>query len=73
MNLCARCAQYDTTCCQKTEIFLTDGDIQRISEHVERSDFWEYIRPSHPDLVTPQPRTPTGCRIRYGQMVHGLT
>jgi Fe-S-cluster containining protein len=58
MNLCARCAQYNTTCCQKTEIFLTDGDIQRIREHIDTSDFWEYVRPSHPDLVMPQPQDP---------------
>lgn len=62
MTLCARCAQYETTCCQKTEIFVTDGDIQRIRTHVGQSDFWEYVKPVHPDLVKEQPEDPNWLR-----------
>jgi len=56
MNLCARCAQHERTCCQQTDILVTDGDIHRITQHVGRSDFWEYRQPSYP--VTAQPEDP---------------
>ena len=58
MNLCAKCARYERTCCQKTEIFVTDGDIQRIEAHVGRSDFWEYRKPADPDYLLEQPEDP---------------
>jgi Fe-S-cluster containining protein len=58
VNLCAKCAQHERTCCQKTQIFITDGDLQRITDHVGRSDFWEYCRPPDPELVQPQAHDP---------------
>ena len=58
MNLCVKCAQYERTCCQKTEVFITDGDIQRISEHVGDRAFWHYRQPADTDLVQPQPQDP---------------
>ena len=58
MSLCARCAQHERTCCQWTDILVTDGDIQRISAHVDRADFWEYRGPADPDAVKPQSHDP---------------
>ena len=46
--LCARCARHQKTCCQGTDIFVTLGDVQRIAEHTERSDFTEFRSPSDP-------------------------
>ena len=58
MTLCVKCAQYETTCCQACKIFVTDGDIQRIRDHVGHADFWEYSDPGDPDMVKPQPQDP---------------
>lgn len=41
-HLCARCARHTTTCCQKTEIYVTPGDVERIAAHVGRRDFYEF-------------------------------
>lgn len=56
MSLCAKCARHERTCCQQTDILVTDGDVRRITAHVGRSDFWEYRPPSYP--ITPQPADP---------------
>lgn len=56
MSLCARCAHHERTCCQQTDILVTDGDIRRITAQVGRVDFWEYRPPSY--TVTPQPADP---------------
>ena len=40
--LCARCAKRQKTCCQQTDIVLTDGDMARIAAHVGHSDFIEF-------------------------------
>lgn len=62
MNLCAKCAQHELTCCQETEVFLTDGDIRRISTHVGQTDFWEYQQPEDPVLTKPQLADPNWLR-----------
>lgn len=42
---CARCARVQRTCCQRAQIIVTDGDIQRIRVHAGRDDFWEHRAP----------------------------
>jgi Fe-S-cluster containining protein len=54
MNLCAKCARHWQTCCQKTEVVLTDGDIQRITSSTGRTDFWEYCTPLNPSYLALQ-------------------
>ena len=43
--ICARCARMGKTCCQETRVFLTLGDVRRISEAVGEDDFHEYAVP----------------------------
>ena len=38
--LCVRCARHMKTCCQKSEIYVTLGDVERISDHLGRDDIW---------------------------------
>lgn len=45
---CARHAQIGVTCCQKSEILLTDGDKARISAHTGDDGFWEVRAPHDP-------------------------
>ncbi|GIX47250.1 MAG: hypothetical protein KatS3mg131_1461 [Candidatus Tectimicrobiota bacterium] len=58
MRLCVRCAQHERTCCQGTEVLVTDGDIARIAAYTGRHDFWEFRRPADPWYLTPQPADP---------------
>ena len=58
MNLCAKCAQRELTCCQNTEVLVTDGDLQRIATYVGRTDFWEYQKPQDPVYSMHQPADP---------------
>ncbi|MEZ6017581.1 MAG: YkgJ family cysteine cluster protein [Planctomycetota bacterium] len=41
LHPCARCARVQKTCCQRTEILVTEGDRRRIAAFVGREDFWE--------------------------------
>ena len=41
-SLCSRCAREGVTCCQFTRIFLTRGDMERITASGVR-DFHEYV------------------------------
>jgi Fe-S-cluster containining protein len=58
MNLCAKCAQHERTCCQRTEIFVTQGDRQRITAYTGKRDFWEYRHPQDPEYWEAQPHDP---------------
>lgn len=46
--LCARCARHQRTCCQDTEVFVTQGDIRRIEPHADEIEFAEFRAPSDP-------------------------
>ena len=46
--LCVRCSRHMKTCCQTCEIFTTPGDVQRIEQHIGRSDFYEFRQPANP-------------------------
>jgi len=49
--LCARCARRQKTCCQQTDIVLTEGDVARVSAHVGRSDFIDYRPAGGPEYL----------------------
>ncbi len=46
MSLCALCASTGKTCCQQTDILLTDGDLGRVEAFLGHADFYEF-RPPH--------------------------
>jgi len=50
INLCALCAAQGPTCCQgkDRDIYITLGDLKRISEHAGNKDFYEFRRPVNP-------------------------
>jgi Fe-S-cluster containining protein len=58
VNLCTKCAQHELTCCQGTEVFVTDGDIRRIAAYTGRVDFWEYQKPRQAVYLMHQPADP---------------
>jgi len=45
--LCVRCARYNRTCCQRSEIYTTPADEQRIRNFTGRDDFTGYRRPDN--------------------------
>jgi Fe-S-cluster containining protein len=49
--LCVRCARHYKTCCQRCEIYVTPNDVDRITQHAQRSDFFEYRVPHDPDYA----------------------
>ena len=48
VSLCERCAGTGKTCCQGRDIYVTPGDVCRISIHVGRHDFYEFRRSQDP-------------------------
>ncbi len=46
--LCRRCARTGPTCCQRTQVYVTRGDIARIAAATGRSDFHETVPPVDP-------------------------
>jgi Fe-S-cluster containining protein len=46
--LCVRCARHMKTCCQTSEVYTTLGDVDRITGHTGRSDFYEFRVPENP-------------------------
>lgn len=40
--LCVRCARHMKTCCQTCEVYVTLGDVERISDYLDRDDFWHF-------------------------------
>jgi Fe-S-cluster containining protein len=51
VNLCALCADSGKTCCQQTDILLTQGDLRRIEEHTRTTDFFEFRPPRDPGAL----------------------
>lgn len=58
MHLCAKCAQHERTCCQRTEVLVTHGDRERIADYVGHDDFWEYRVPVDPAYLEEQADDP---------------
>jgi len=48
---CAKHALLERTCCQTSEVFVTEGDKRRIAEHTGLSDFWENRAPEDPSYA----------------------
>ena len=48
MNLCQLCASIGRTCCQDTDILVTDGDLRRIAQIVGNRDFVQLRPPLDP-------------------------
>lgn len=47
-HLCARCARHTATCCQKTDIYLTPSDVERIAAEAGHREFYEFRAPEDP-------------------------
>ncbi len=50
-HICTRCATIQKTCCQRAEVLVTDGDLERIREFTGRTDFTEYRAPRDASYV----------------------
>ncbi|MCB9882795.1 MAG: YkgJ family cysteine cluster protein [Planctomycetes bacterium] len=62
LSVCARCATMQRTCCQRAEILVTEGDIERIAAHTGRNDFWERRVPLDPAYLEPDDDDPNWQR-----------
>ncbi|MDI6798001.1 MAG: YkgJ family cysteine cluster protein [Desulfatibacillaceae bacterium] len=49
--LCARCAKRGKTCCQWSEIYITQGDVNRILLMTGQSGFYEYRTAQNPQYL----------------------
>ncbi|MCA9086279.1 MAG: YkgJ family cysteine cluster protein [Planctomycetaceae bacterium] len=49
--ICVRCARMTKTCCQRSEIFVTLGDVGRIESHSGETEFSEFRRPDNPEYA----------------------
>ena len=62
--LCARCASLGRTCCQNSQIFITSGDIRRITRETGLADgFAEYAVPADPGYLANTETDPVWSRI----------
>ena len=66
LSLCALCARRGKTCCQNHEIYLTRYDVERISAHTGRDDFFEYKVPQDVGYL-PDPSDPIWSRHAFRQ------
>ncbi|MDR1535960.1 MAG: YkgJ family cysteine cluster protein [Planctomycetota bacterium] len=63
-SLCARCADLGLTCCQRSQIFLTLGDIRRIRKATGLdSGFFRRATPSQPEYLADPEVDPLWNRI----------
>lgn len=49
--LCVRCAKHTRTCCQRSEIYVTLGDVQRIKDFTGQTDFHEFRAAENPSYA----------------------
>lgn len=63
--LCVRCAARQGSCCARREIYLTPGDIRRMSAFLGRSDFHGRRSAGHPDYL-PDGTDPDWERYVFG-------
>jgi Fe-S-cluster containining protein len=49
--LCVRCARHQKTCCQRSEIYVTLGDVGRIADFTGRTDFSEFRAAHNPEYA----------------------
>jgi hypothetical protein len=43
MSKCSECSKLQPTCCENTEICVTNGDIKRIAGYIGRNDFYHLM------------------------------
>lgn len=55
---CARCAAVQKTCCQRAEILVTLGDVERIRRHTRSDGFYAHRAPVDPAYAEPDPDDP---------------
>jgi len=58
LHPCAQCAAHQATCCERAEILVTLGDVERIRAHLGRDDFVERRVPDDPAYTEPDPDDP---------------
>ena len=61
-HLCVKCSKLGGTCCQHTQIFVTDGDVRRIQKASGRTDFHE-LAGSEKEYVPSEADDPIWARI----------
>ena len=49
--LCVRCARHTITCCQRSEVYVTPGDVERIAAHTGRREFYEFRAPGNAEYL----------------------
>jgi Fe-S-cluster containining protein len=47
-SFCAKCSRLGKTCCQDSDVYVTQGDLLRIKTFTGHSKFFEYRAPSDP-------------------------
>jgi Fe-S-cluster containining protein len=55
--ICVRCARHMKTCCQRSEIYVTLGDVERICSYVEESEDWDSSRRAFYEFRAPKDPT----------------
>lgn len=55
--LCVRCSRQTRTCCQRSEVYVTPGDVERIAAHTGRTEFFEFRAPGSAEYL-PQENDP---------------
>ena len=50
-TLCKRCAKVTKTCCRLTDVYLTVGDIHRISSEIQSQNFFEFRASADPSYL----------------------
>ena len=66
MHPCVQCAGLGPTCCQRSEVLVTRGDIGRVAEHTWSANFWER-RPVCDASVLDQPDDPNFVRWAFNE------
>jgi len=50
-TLCKRCAMVTKTCCRLTDVYLTRGDVHRISAEIQSQNFFEFRASADPSYM----------------------
>lgn len=46
--ICVRCSFVQDTCCETSEVYVTPGDVRRITTHTGKNGFYEFRVPEDP-------------------------
>lgn len=67
MHPCARCAAVQRTCCQRAEILVTAGDIDRIAAATSKQAFHERRAPKDPSFLDRDDDDPNWLRYTFDE------